>query len=218
LIILIAFFASTGAMAQAPEPQDTIPTQHLDSIGTESGKEVIQIETYADKFDPRKALLYSAILPGAGQMYNHAYWKPPIIWGGFIVLGYYGIKYNHDRYVFYKDLLYRLLNEPNPIIITDPGTGGTAGGNRVINGTLVAYPYNVGIETLRSRVNRFQRDRDFAVMLTAVWYLLQMVEAHVDAHLKEFKVNPQLKVSVEPAIESSYMTGRTNGLSLKLKF
>jgi hypothetical protein len=134
------------------------------------------------------------------------------------VFGYYGIKWNQERYTFYKDLLYNVLNEPTPIV-ADPDTDETALGNRFVNGQLLApYPYNIGIETLRQRTNRYQRDRDFAVMLTALWYVLQLVEAHVDAHLKEFKVNPQLQVSVEPAIGASPYTGKTSGLALSLRF
>lgn len=216
LLAVLLLSALSTVQAQQREVRDSIPTHRLDSIGMDAGEDVIEIESYAAQFDPRKALLYSAVLPGAGQMYNRAYWKVPIIWGGFVAMGY-GIKAYHDYYVMYKGMLYRLLNEPTPLVF-DPDTGETPSGNRVINGKLVAYPYNLGIETLRQRVSRFQRDRDFAVMLTGLWYILQAVEAHVDAHLKEFKVNPQLKVMVEPSINSSYMTGRTSGFSLTLRF
>jgi len=216
-LAIISLLMPIAVAAQKAEPRDSIPTHNLDSIGTEKGEKVISIESYAARFDPQKALLYSAVLPGLGQVYNNSAWKVPIIYGGFVALGYY-IQYNQDRYVFYKDLLYRVLNEPSPLVIVDPDTGDTAGGNRFINGQVVPYPYNIGIQTLRQRVQRYQRDRDFGVMLTALWYVLQIVEAHVDAHLKEFKVNPQLNVMVEPAIQSNYLTGRTSGLSLKLRF
>ena len=197
--------------------QDTIPTIRLDSAGTPVVKEPIPIKSYASQFDPRKALLLSAVLPGAGQVYNRSAWKVPIIYGGFVALGF-GIKAAQNNYVLYKDLLYRVLNEPVPYVIIDQETGETANGNRVIGDKLVPYPYNIGIETLRQRTNRWARDRDFMVMMSILWYVLQTVEAHVDAHLKEFKVNPQLNVSVEPAIQSNYLTGRTSGLSLTVRF
>jgi hypothetical protein len=221
--ITLAFILATAPLVTSAQrnrdKSDTIPTVQLDSLaGLEDADEVVRIKKYTNRFDPQKAMLYSAVFPGLGQIYNKAAWKAPIIWGGFVVMGF-GIKYYQDGYVLYKDLLYEVLNEPFPVVVIDPDTGDTAGGNRLLpNGALVPYPVNLGVATLRQRVQRYQRDRDFAVMLTAVWYVLQMVEAHVDAHLKEFKVNPQLQVMVEPAMESNYLTGRTNGLSLKLKF
>jgi hypothetical protein len=49
-------------------------------------------------------------------------------------------------------------------------------------------------------------------------YILQMVDAHVDAHLKEFDLNPNLRVSIQPAVEQNELLGRQNSLSIILKF
>jgi hypothetical protein len=45
-----------------------------------------------------------------------------------------------------------------------------------------------------------------------------MVDAHVDAHLKEFDLNPKLQISLEPTMENNYLVGRSTGLALKLRF
>jgi hypothetical protein len=220
LAVTVFSLLATNAWSQQDSVrtrQDTIPTIRLDSAGAPLVEEPIPIKSYASQFDPRRAMLLSAVLPGAGQVYNRSAWKVPIIYGGFVALGF-GIKAAQNNYVFYKDLLYRVLNEPNPIVIVDPETKETSTGNRLVGDRLVPYPYNIGIETLRQRTNRWARDRDFMVMMSILWYVLQTVEAHVDAHLKEFKVNPQLNVSVEPAIQNNYLTGRTSGLSLTLRF
>jgi hypothetical protein len=49
-------------------------------------------------------------------------------------------------------------------------------------------------------------------------YLLQMVDAHVDSHLKEFDLNPRLQVSIEPTMKQNALTGTTTGLALVFKF
>jgi hypothetical protein len=216
ILFSLVLFAPAFVVAQELERRDTIPTHSLDSIG-QPGDEITRIRTYADRFDPQKALLLSAILPGAGQVYNKKYWKVPIIYGGFIGLGYF-MHELHGNYKTLKDMLFNILNEPDRPIIVDRATGLTSLGNYYRNGQFVSAKYGFTTEQLRSQVNKWQRDRDFTVMLTAGWYLLQMVDAHVDAHLKEFDVNPQLKVSIEPSIRSNVMTGRTTGMALTLKF
>ena len=71
---------------------------------------------------------------------------------------------------------------------------------------------------LRSITDTYRRQRDYFLILNAFWYILQMVDAHVDAHLKEFDLNPQLKLGLSPAVQQNYITGQTSGLTLTLKF
>ena len=205
--------------AQQQQESDTIPTRQLDSIGTTTpNDEIVRIQSYAARLNPQRALLLSAILPGTGQVYNKAYWKVPIIYGGFVVGGY-AIHLLHQERQQFKDALFSLLNEPASPIIVDNATGLTSLGNYELpDGRVVSSLNRFNIDQLRNYVNRWERDRNFVVMLTGLWYILQMVEAHVDAHLKEFDVNPQLKVSVEPSIRSTVLTGRTSGVALTFKF
>jgi hypothetical protein len=56
------------------------------------------------------------------------------------------------------------------------------------------------------------------IILLGGMYLLQMVDAHVDAHLKEFDLNPDLQVSIEPSLQQDAWTGRTTGVSLVFRF
>ena len=82
---LVAIFFLTGyaACAQATDSVKTLS----DSLYIDRKGKVVSIRSYAGKFNPRKALLYSAIFPGAGQAYNRKYWKLPMVYGGFIALG-----------------------------------------------------------------------------------------------------------------------------------
>jgi hypothetical protein len=56
------------------------------------------------------------------------------------------------------------------------------------------------------------------IILMGGVYLLQIIDAHVDAHLKEFDLNPNLQVRLEPMIENDQMTGRQAGFSIFIKF
>ncbi|HEX2616732.1 MAG TPA: DUF5683 domain-containing protein, partial [Flavobacteriales bacterium] len=51
---------------------------------------------------PARATIYSAILPGAGQVYNRKYWKVPIVLGG-LGLCYYFIHDNQQQFDRYKN-------------------------------------------------------------------------------------------------------------------
>jgi len=157
---------------------------------------VVNIKSYAARFDPRKAMFYSAILPGAGQVYNKKYWKVPLVYGGLLGL-LAVVKFYNDAEVKYKGELFYLLNHPgtNPTTQTYPGT------------------YNTQT-TLRRVVDQARRERDYFTILTGFMYILQLVDAHVDAHLKEFDLNPQLHVRVEPSV----LPGNALGMGLTLKF
>ncbi len=125
---------------------------------------------------PRKALMYSAILPGLGQAYNKKYWKMPIVYGGFVGMGYM-IKFYNDQYVFFRADLLNSINDTNYV-----------------------SPYGLSQSQLRTIVEQARRERDYMTILTGVLYLLQIVDAHVDAHLKEFDNNPDLQVKLNPSI------------------
>lgn len=161
--------------------------------------DTIAISSYKERFSPRKAILYAAVLPGLGQVYNKKYWKLPLVYGGFYAIGYYMDRYN-DIYTEYKGYLFYNLehglrgeNDENPEIELTTGQ-------------------------LRRIVDKARRERDFMIILLGGMYLLQMVDAHVDAHLKEFDVNPRLQVRLEPAVDYNAWTGRTTGIALVVRF
>jgi hypothetical protein len=222
LIVLLILLACLPAKAQDSvrhTPPDSTKGLDSDSVVVSKDGKVITIESYAARYNPRKAMLFAAVVPGLGQIYNKKYWKLPLVYGGFAGVGY-GIWWNQDRYLFYRRGLFNLLNEPaNPV--ADPETGLTPLGNKVVGGEPV-MPVGETItlkeEVVRNAVNRYRRDRDFMVIMCFIFYMMQMVDAHVDAHLKEFDLNPQLKVSIEPAINQNAYTGRSAGFGITLKF
>ena len=74
------------------------------------GPDTVLLKSYAARYDPRKALLYAAVVPGLGQIYNKKYWKLPLVYGGFFAIGY-AINFYQDNYKTYKvQLFYNLDN------------------------------------------------------------------------------------------------------------
>jgi hypothetical protein len=162
-------------------------------------QDTMRIQSYAKRYNPRKSLLYAAVLPGLGQIYNKKYWKLPLVYGGFYLIGN-GIRYYNDIYTEYKGYLFENLEN-----------NGAADSYRKTNGDLTTGQ-------LRRIVDRARRERDLMVVLMAGMYLLQMVDAHVDTHLKEFDLNPNLRVSIEPTLQQDALTGRQRGMSVIFRF
>ncbi len=156
--------------------------------------DTVELISYATRYDPRKAILYAAVLPGLGQIYNKKYWKLPLVYGGFIGFGR-GINFYQKGYKKYKEELFDVLETSSGV----SSSGYTK-------------------DQLRTIVDRYRRERDFMIILMAGMYLLQMVDAHVDAHLKEFDLNPNLHVRLQPTMETDMLTGRSTGFSIKFRF
>ena len=193
---------------------DTI-REPADSLIVRKGGKIITIQSYAKRYQPRKALLYAAVVPGTGQIYNKKYWKVPLVWGGFYLLTTNAMKYN-ELFLKYKNELFYLLEHPTgSSTSTGSSTGSTTG-----TGTSSSPTSTSGFTEaqLRDIIDNYRRQRDFFIVLDGFLYILQIVDAHVDAHLKEFDLNPNLKVSIEPSVQQNRMIGRTSGFSLTLKF
>jgi hypothetical protein len=191
--LIFCLFSVTAFPALSQNPV----TITRDTIFLEA-EDTLMIKSYAKRYNPRKALLYAAVAPGLGQVYNKKYWKLPLVYGGFYLIGK-NISDINKLYVEYKNyLFYNIENNygdttPNPVIkLTTP--------------------------QLRRFVDKARRERDLWVIVMGGMYLLQMVDAHVDAHLKEFDLNPNLKVKVEPSITNDAWVGRQTGMSLTFRF
>jgi len=177
-------------------PTDSIPETVVDTVY--EAQDIEEIEMYARQFVPRRASLYAAILPGAGQIYNRKYWKLPIVYGGFVALGL-TVDFYNDLYKQFRADIFGFLEDPN-------------------------YTSSTGanLDQSRTLADNARRDRDFWIAMTGVFYLLQIADAHIDAHLKEFELNPNLRLSFEPSATSAEMAGQAvdyaAGISLKFKF
>src|SRR5687767_5665969 len=188
VIFLLLSLVTVKMMAQ--DSLTVIPDDTL-TLEETLGPDTVLLKSYAARYDPRKALLYAAVLPGLGQIYTKKYWKLPLVYGGMGLIGYH-IDLYQKGYTKYKLMLYKKIDDPSSSLYSE--------------------------EQLRSVVNRAQRERDFMIILMAGVYLLQIIDAHVDAHLKEFDLNPKLQVRVEPTLSNDQMIGRQAGFSILIRF
>lgn len=148
------------------------------------------------KLSPIKAGLYSAVLPGLGQFYNKKYWKIPLVWGA-VGTGVGIALWNDKNYKRYRNAYVAELNGL-PHEFDD------------ING--------VNKTVLGNAQDRFKRQRDYAIGIAGLIYILNIVDAVVDAHLFEGRNDPDLALT--PAVIndqfSNYQTKA--GLSLSFRF
>ena len=123
---------------------------------------------------PKRATIYSTILPGFGQYYNQKYWKIPVVYIGIGTLTYFIID-NHKEFNRFKTAYQLRIN----------------GGEDEFLGL-----YNE--QALLNEMNRWRTFRDYCIVGTALIYILQIIDANVDAHLFDFDVGDNLTIKLMP--------------------
>lgn len=197
-LIFIAFLFLIPALTFGQEIQPT------DSTFLKLGDEIDEIETFQTKDTthyPRLAALYSAIVPGMGQFYNEKYWKIPIVYA----LGVFAasqIKTNHQDYLLFRNVFFNLRdgNPENNFEIQD-----------------FIQVRGLDVERAQRRSETYKRDRDYWIILSGLFYILNIVDATVDAHLREFNINEDLSLKIKPSIQSSPYQNMHAGLSLNFR-
>jgi hypothetical protein len=153
---------------------------------------------------PAKAALFSAIVPGLGQAYNKAYWKLPIVYATGGVLGYFWID-NQNKYQDFREaLLLRTDGDENTV-------------DKYENSNIYGVQRSNGTDNLKRARDFYRRNRDLTILLSIGAYSLQIAEAYVHAHMKEFDISDNLALRVQPDImRVPTQLAYTPGLSLTL--
>ncbi|NQY07855.1 MAG: hypothetical protein HRT68_17065 [Flavobacteriaceae bacterium] len=171
--------------------QEDVSIQVNDSIKTEK-KEM-------NPLAPSKAAFYSAVLPGLGQAYNKKYWKIPIVYGalGTGIFFYVRNDKQYDRFrTAYKNRLAGLPDE-----FTNPTTGEELLSN----------------DALIDAQKFYSRNKEISLLVTIGLYVLNIIDANVDAHLMQYNVSEDLSIS--PDVKINEFDRRTNlGLTLNYSF
>ena len=156
---------------------------------------------------PGRAALFSAIVPGAGQVYNGAWWKVPIIYATGGVLGYFIIDNNNKYQDFRAALNTRRGNNGDFYQVYDAYYFDRVYGADV----------QVGTKNLRSSRDFYRRNRDLTIILSVLAYGMQIAEAYVHGHMREFDVSDNLSLRVQPDVfRTPAANSVTPGLTLTL--
>lgn len=145
--------------------------------------------------DPMRAMWLSALCPGLGQIYNRRYWKLPIIVGAFVGLGY-GTAWNNrmlgDYTKAYRDFW---DNDPATKSYMDffPPT---------VKESDIDMSW-LG-KTLKNKKNYYRRYKEICIISMIGVYLLNVVDAYVDASLSHFDISSDLSLDMSPAIINQY--------------
>jgi hypothetical protein len=159
---------------------ETAKTTEEKEAGKNKSRKPLKTDT-AGFHSPKKAAWMSAVLPGLGQIYNRKYWKLPIIYGGFAVAGYLGYSY-YNRYQLYNET-YRVR------------MGLSADGTDHFPGRSDAF-------VLEFR-NYYRRNFELTCVVGGILYLLNVIDASVDAHLFSFDVSEDLSMKIHPGFTPS---------------
>ena len=166
------------------------------------------------KPDVKRALWLSIVLPGAGQIYNHTYWKLPIFYGG-VVGCVYAMTWNNNMYRDYSQA-YMDLVDNNPS--TQSYNQFLHLGNKITPENEARYE-----EIFRKRKDRYRRWRDLSVFSLIGVYALSIIDAYVDASLSDFDISKDLSMHIQPTIinnqlNSNPLNSGAIGLQCSLNF
>lgn len=147
----------------------------------------------------KKAMVFSAVIPGAGQVYNHiampkgkkkAYWKVPLIYAGLGTTTYFALSNNNLKNKLRTEIEYR-QNNPEGLNYLEYDSG-----------------------ALTTLYVQHRNRRDFAIVGIGLVYILNIIDAGVEAHFVNFNVSKDLSLSIQPVV----LTNQTPGLSLCFNF
>ncbi|WP_297792524.1 DUF5683 domain-containing protein [uncultured Eudoraea sp.] len=206
ILLLFPVLLSFAQEGTNESPADSV------SVDTQEQKVVVEGKVKKKKkrinpLAPSKAAFYSAILPGLGQAYNKRYWKIPIVIGA-LGLGIYAYTYNDDLYDRFRTAFKRRK------------AGFTDDEFYDVNGSgIVPGSPDLSDEALQDGQERYQRDRDLALFITLGLYALNIIDANVDAHLKQFNVDDDLALDITPYLEYNPISSDPNyGVAITIKF
>lgn len=183
-VYILLFLISFSAIGQIDNDKRGVDERVIVAKDT-----VISTENY-DPLAPSRAAFYSAALPGLGQAYNKKYWKIPIIYAG-MATGVYFYVQNQKDYTRFRDAYKRRLAGFTDDEFFGEGETAIISNDRLINAQRNA-----------------QKNKDYSVITILAFYALNIIDANVDAHLKQYDISDDL--SVGPKFDMNQFTAKPN--------
>ena len=182
LIPIVAFSQKNDTLIIRARDSATLKLRQKDSLHPK-----IKDTASKKKFDPGKASLYSAIFPGLGQIYNKKYWKLPIVWAavGIPVYTFFFNRtyYNRARYA---------------IAVVANGSQGNADSMARVYPDYTAGVLAGDLQGLENIRNFYRQNEDYSLLFFILFYALNIIDATVDAHLRDFNVSNDLSIRIKP--------------------
>lgn len=184
----------------------TLASQGLKAQDTLILKQDAPVETVDVKIrqhSPKKAT-WLALIPSAGQAYNRKYWKMPIVYAGFGVTTYFAITNGNDYHLYRDAYDFKMGTKTN------------------VSQKAQKEAAKYTEDNLISLRDYYRRNMELSWIITAAWYVIQIIDANVDAHFFYYDIGDDLTLHIEPQWNTlndiHYGYGNNIGLSLKLNF
>ena len=200
-LILFIFFLTSGFLFSQQTKRDSIAVKKADSLSANLKTKGIVAEeiSFQKPFNPlapSKAAFLSAILPGLGQIYNKRYWKAPIAWG-LVGIGIFNYSDRNTSFNRFRDAFKRrragFIDDDDFAQFSD--------------------------SALQDAQEQFQGERDLWLIFTIAMYALNIIDANVDAHLKQYNIDNKLSMDFKPFLNYNEVSAQPNyGMALVIKF
>ena len=162
-------------------------------------EKILSSNNIYNPLSPSKAAFYSAVFPGGGQAYNKKYWKVPLAWAAVGIPTYFYLNNNSEYKRYRKAYKLRKTGLVDEFTLDD--------GTELISLT--------GLERAQKTL---RGNRDLSLLVVIIGYVLQIVEASVNAHLLQFDASDN--ITVNPTILSNpiKIEAPSVGFSFKYSF
>jgi len=194
-ILLALLFFNLAMVGMGQSKRDTLYSNF--TLVKDSLKSGITSNSLKKKHIPQVATRRSALIPGWGQAYNHEYWKIPIVYGALAIPAY-TFFYNNS---FYKKTKYayqvRVNNDSANFANIDPQLK------------------SLDLYALQSYRNSFRRDRDYSILWFVILWGVNVTDATVFGHLKDFDVSDDLSMHIKPSLN---LQNKIPGLDMVINY
>lgn len=199
----------TVIMEEAPDSTVAVVVIQADSVAA-----AVPLPDMKEPFkpNPTRAVLYSAICPGLGQIYNRKYWKLPLVYGSFMGC-IYAVTWNNKNLKDYSQA-YKDIMSDDPVLNNSWQNFLPYGANPE------EYIHNSNFQDrLKRQKDYYRRYRDLSIIITGLVYFICMIDAYVDAQLFDFDISPNLSMRVVPIMEEpTNHNSRSYGVGCSINF